>query len=241
MKKNEFEEMLLNYLTSNDEQKKELDKQIDNIWLNMSNQYSNVCSNDPKYVEIFSQIEKLHNILDFNIYHEYSENIYNEEIDDYDFTFQEEVYKEHEFIAQNYEKIITKVQSRIEKLKKAPLVINRDEKIKKLEAKIAYCNNAKEKWDYCQNQEELCKEYNKNRKTLVDPIEKEYKGILIKHAQDIIKKTIKDNPLILCKEHNTIWGSLNGAQGRVLNNVFNDLQRTVISKVNVKTNKTNRM
>ena len=128
-----LEKFLVKYLSANEEQKKQMDGQIDRCWSKVSKEYDSLCDNDKKYNEVFEKIKEIHKVTEFSIYDLYSEFIYNEEFDDHSSEFQEKEYEDHRYIYENFDALTAKVNEKIEKLKRAKIVFNKESRINQLE------------------------------------------------------------------------------------------------------------
>lgn len=233
----ELEQVVLKYLTASEEQKRDMNKQIKDAWVNLSQKYAALCKGDERYLTIFERIQKIHNAMHFNEYNYYSKTVYIEELDDYNNEFDKKTYNNHKYIYENQNSLISKTKNKLEKLKGSKFAINRENKIKELEAKLEYYDEAINHYRYCLEMMDVQKEYTDNFNTIVKPVEEEYKEILLKHAQTSIKDIINQEPVIVCQKHDTYNGALTSAQGKVLNSLVNDIHDNVMKKIHMQSEK----
>lgn len=238
-----LEKEINDYRILSNQRKKEVDNEIELLWLEMSKRYSDICNKDKEYIKTFEEIQRVHNIINYNIdldYSDYVTNVDEDYVDD-SLEFQSDIYKEHQYIAKHYDELVEKIEQKINKFKSLKHVFDRNKKIEKLEEKLAHYMSCYNFWNACQERVKLKNHYKQNYKSLVKPIEDKYNAILINHAQEVIKDMVKKNPLIIARLHDNTsrWGCLNEVQGNILNSVFNNLHNTILEGMQNKTKKVN--
>ena len=234
-----LEKILVKYLIGSEQNKKEIDSQINEAWSKLSEKYEKACNCDQQYCEVFERIKELHHIMDFNVYDYYSRTIYVEEFDDYNQEFDKKTYENHKYIYENQDALLLKISRELEKLRTSKIVFNRANRIKELEDKLAYYNHAIEKYSYYIEMKNKQTEYKENYETMVKPLEDEYKNILLAHGQTVLKEALEETPVIICKKNTTINGCLTGTQGKVLNGIVNDLHDNLMNRVQIQSDKIN--
>lgn len=243
MKREELEREIVRYTTLDGTLKKEIDKEIESVWSDMSADYYNLCIEDEELNKLKDELDRIHGIISFDIEDEYTkyaytanEGLYPEDEEDV-YVFDKKQYKEAQEISKNIEIVKQDILKKLEKLRGRKYAFLKDSRIQKLEKELTYKQEIAKNYDLNMKKKQEREYYLANEEKLITPLKERYNEILTNYASKVIHKHLESNPSIIVKEHNSIISTSEEVKSfnkDILNKVFNNIRKELYKDISKK-------
>lgn len=232
---------VLNYTVANPKEKDQMEKEVQTIWMHMTDDFYNLCINDEELMKIREELSKMKSILSFDIKDEYSTYAYtaNEELanegEEDIYVFDKKLYLESKKISENINSIKEDINKKIDNLKSKKFAFLKDYRIEKLEKKLEEKNKIANEFNANTEKENQRRYYKENESILIEPLKKKYEKIASEYASEVVNRYLETHPIIAIKDNHLLYS--NSAQSKsidrtILNNVFNEKRKDIYKKLN---------
>jgi len=207
---------LKNFNNFNDEEKIRVRKKVSAILDNMYEDFFALCKQDKQLNELLDKLDNINNILEFDFSAEFYSGSYN-----YDVKYSNKLYNYEKKLAENYEKIVAEIKSKIEKLENSKTGLFKQKRIQKLEEQLKQINASVKHYKNALEKKKLQEYYLENVSTLFTPLEQKAQEIIKKYADKTFDKYLSKYPIIIaCPKSIMHLSHRNYINSDYLNNVL---------------------
>ena len=205
-------EVIFNYNSLPDNEKKIVDGKISTIWYGVFDEYATLCEQDKELRDAIHEIDRIERILEYDFSEEFT--VYSHTINEFDLECAEDIYKysneryrEEKETAENWEKIKAEHLAKIEKIKGHKVPFFKKLMLEKVTASLERKEWMVKHYIAAFKKEEERKEYESKKDTLLTPLKKLVYERTKKYAKEVIDRNIEKNPAIACVRHTSYIAS----------------------------------
>lgn len=208
----ELKEVIFNYNSLPEKEKKIVDGKIASIWYKVYDEYATLCEQDKELGAAITEIDRIEDILAYDFSDEFT--VYSHTINDFDPECAEDIYKysnerynTEKETAENWEKIKAEHLAKIEKINGHKVPFFKKIMLEKVTASLERKERMAKHYNAALARENKRKEYAAKEDQLLKPLKKLVREREKAYAEQVISKHITKNPAIVCVRHTSYISS----------------------------------
>lgn len=199
-------EVIFNYNSLPESEKKIVDGKISSIWYRVHDEYATLCDKDEELKSALKEIDRIERILAFDFSEEFT--VYSHTINEFDYECAEKVYKysnerfkEEKETAENWDKIKAELEAKIAKVEAHKVPLFKKLMLDKLTSALERKERMVKHYTWAVKKEEERKAYAAKEDSLLRPLKKLVYERQKAYAEQVISENISKHPAIACVRH----------------------------------------
>ena len=209
---NELKEVIFNYNSLPEKEKKIVEGKIGSIWHKVFDDYATLCEQDKELGAAITEIKKYESVLDYDFSDEFT--VYSHTVNEFDPECAEDIYKysnqrylEEKETAENWEQIKAEHLAKIEKINGHKVPFFKKLMLEKVTASLERKEWMVKHYTAAVKREEQRKEYAAKENEVLTPLKKLVYERQKAYAEKVVSEHLAKNPAIVCVRHTSFISS----------------------------------
>ena len=208
----ELKEVIFNYNSLPEKEKKEVDGKIGKLWHRVFDEYATLCEQDKELVAALTEIDRYEDVLSYDFSEEFT--VYSHTINDFDpeaaediYKYSNERYREEKETAENWEQIKAEHLAKIDRIQGHKVPFFKKIMLEKVNASLERKERMVKHYTSAVKREEQRKEYAAKENEVLTPLKKLVYERQKAYAEKVVSEHLAKNPAIICVRHTSFISS----------------------------------